>query len=423
LNFDSLKLLPEELVINFPDSSSTIVEATRNLPKSGYEFRDDEDPPGTPPFWVIPGASNSDMSYVWAGTDGEYQVLINVMNGRLWGYITSNSKRYGIQMKSNGEYKITDFNISAFAPNDPPYTPKAIQSYDTNTKSQVEVRNLKIHSDLQNGINRSSNSVLDVLVFWDEDARLLNCSNPCSPTDTSGIDALIDTSIEHTNQALINSLTSTRVTKFATAELVGFVWQGDDFDSREDFRTNQDVIDARNQVGADLVIYVLGVDSNTFENCGITHVQSHPTCDATPVPGCSDGSDFESFAFAMVAQDCAIWNDTFTHEVGHMLGGNHVALEDPDPDAQLSVGWVNAVSNNGYPEAFATLEPGQFATIMSSAGSPSRSLYFSNPSVTVGGVVTGDSLTRDNAKIIDDLSPFMTTFRTRPELIFINGFD
>ncbi len=52
-----------------------------------------------------------------------------------------------------------------------------------------------------------------------------------------------------------------------------------------------------------------------------------------------------------------------------------------------------------------------------------RRLYFSNPNVTVNGVPTGDALTMDNAKIIADLSPVMSNYRDRPDLIFANGFD
>ena len=60
------------------------------------------------------------------------------------------------------------------------------------------------------------------------------------------------------------------------------------------------------------------------------------------------------------------------------MGGNHTR-------SQLSPADVSAIVGNGYPDAFAKLVPGAFASIMSIDFATPRRLYFSNPDVIVNG--------------------------------------
>ena len=77
---------------------------------------------------------------------------------------------------------------------------------------------------------------------------------------------------------------------------------------------------------------------------------------------------------------------------------------------------------NGYEYPFGSITEPNFASIMSVAATPERRLYFSNPEVAVDGVITGTP-GKDNVRIIDELSPVMSSFRTRPDLIFVGGFE
>ncbi|MCF6319921.1 MAG: hypothetical protein L3J83_11735 [Proteobacteria bacterium] len=114
--------------------------------------------------------------------------------------------------------------------------------------------------------------------------------------------------------------------------------------------------------------------------------------------------------------DCAIDNNTFIHEVGHMMGGNHV-----ENTNQLPQTWIDDIINNTiYADAFAQSQS-SFDTVMSTLNS--RRKYFSNPNVALNGLPTGVTGTKNNARIIDELSPVMAAYRTRPDLIFINGFE
>jgi len=53
------------------------------------------------------------------------------------------------------------------------------------------------------------------------------------------------------------------------------------------------------------------------------------------------GAAFDAFAYWLVATDCAICDDTFTHEIGHLMGGNHTRN-------QLSPADVSAIVANGF---------------------------------------------------------------------------
>lgn len=98
------------------------------------------------------------------------------------------------------------------------------------------------------------------------------------------------------------------------------------------------------------------------------------------------------------------------------MGGNHTR-------SQVSSPWLNAVIANGYPDAFGKIVPNTFASIMSIDFSTPRRLYFSNPSVVVNGVTTGNPGSANNARIVDLLAPAMEHYRERPDVIFANGFE
>lgn len=110
-------------------------------------------------------------------------------------------------------------------------------------------------------------------------------------------------------------------------------------------------------------------------------------------------------------------SDSFTHELGRLFGGNHF-----DSQNLISQTWVDDVIDNGFTEVFDELVYDIFASIMITSTGHPRCLYFSNQNVIVNEVPTGNLTTKNNAKIIDDLSPVMSTYRGRLDMIFINDF-
>lgn len=275
--------------------------------------------------------------------------------------------------------------------------------------------------DLKQEFNRglASPTVLDVLILWTEDARVAAGGATNLPNDTSGIETLIITAVDHANTVFSNSQVNTRITAFHAAKYNNFQYSGDKFTDITNFREDLSIQATRNLVGADLVVAIVGNDFNQFNVCGVSHVQTYPTCsDGAPILGCNFGSRFEDAAYSMTAEFCTIWDDTFTHEIGHNLGANHV-------QGELNANFLTSVQNNGFSKPFGFYTT-SLKTLMSinntQTPSTSRRMYFSNPSITLDGTVIGTS-TSDNSLVIDQLSPVMANYRTRPDLIFVSGFE
>ena len=80
LGFDAINAFPESIQINFPDSSSTSVDKQFFDPRGGYIERDeDEDPSGTLEFWIDPNESLDDFSYMWSGSNDDYDIVITAL--------------------------------------------------------------------------------------------------------------------------------------------------------------------------------------------------------------------------------------------------------------------------------------------------------------------------------------------------------
>ncbi len=143
----------------------------------------------------------------------------------------------------------------------------------------------------------------------------------------------------------------------------------------------------RNQYGADLVKLVV---ENGAGFCGI----------AFDIMAGSNNTAFENKAFCVTARGCISPNYSFGHELGHLMGSNH-APDDP-------------TGTGAFSYSFGYKDPGRnFRTIMAydcPGGSCPRVLRWSNPNLTLNGLVTGTS-TQNNALSIDNVRGVIANFR------------
>src|SRR5690554_2655295 len=108
LDLDSLKQVPESLLIDFPDNTSTIVPISNFIPRNGFTLRTEDDPPDTPPVCPTPGVPNNELDYLWTGSNADYDVMLSVSKGQLTGLMTGNEKRYGIEKTLSNSYNMID---------------------------------------------------------------------------------------------------------------------------------------------------------------------------------------------------------------------------------------------------------------------------------------------------------------------------
>lgn len=93
INFEALKEFPQILNLVLPDQLPSSVPVMSFDPRAGYIFKDDEtDPPDSPPFWPNPNISLDEFSYLWTGSNDDYDVVITVNEGRLLARIYGSEK-------------------------------------------------------------------------------------------------------------------------------------------------------------------------------------------------------------------------------------------------------------------------------------------------------------------------------------------
>jgi len=161
-----------------------------------------------------------------------------------------------------------------------------------------------------------------------------------------------------------------------------------------------------------VLLIIEDAPASVFNACGVAFSQIFPNSNWTV------GASFNDWAYSVIQRQCVIYDTTFGHELGHLMGTHHV--KDTIEETQQ---FIDAITNNGYGYAFA-YKSSNFKTLMSTAQlTPFRRWYFSNPDKNVDGQFIGDIIDADNSRVIDELSPAMALYKTRPDLIYFSGFE
>ncbi|MCF6287879.1 MAG: hypothetical protein L3J53_01405 [Proteobacteria bacterium] len=178
IDFSGLQAFPESLRLDFPDDSFTIVTKQVFDPRAGYILRNAADPPGTPEIRLDPDATAADYSYLWAGTNDQYDVVITVNKGQLVATIAGNSKRYVIRQMGDDSYTLTHVYLPGLLSN---ADDVVIPTDDNNTQASILVDQTSIShvksfdidgNSLANQDKSADNTVLDVLIVYTETARI-----------------------------------------------------------------------------------------------------------------------------------------------------------------------------------------------------------------------------------------------------------
>jgi hypothetical protein len=226
-------------------------------------------------------------------------------------------------------------------------------------------------------------STIDVLVAYTSASKK-------AAGGENGIKNLIQIGLDETNQGYANSGVLQRIRVVHTVE-VNYDESGG-FDLALDRLTDpgdgylDDVLDLRNQYGADLVSLWI----NNSEYCGLANLMTQ-----------LDPS-FESTAFSVVNVTCATGYYSFAHEMGHNQGCQHDRNNAEGPGVYPYSYGYQQISANPI-----------FRTIMAydCSGAPCKRVnYWANPDVKYEGLPTGmgpssglaadDSLSLNNTRLV-----------------------
>ncbi|MDX1643294.1 MAG: zinc-dependent metalloprotease family protein [Thermoanaerobaculia bacterium] len=212
----------------------------------------------------------------------------------------------------------------------------------------------------------------------------------------SQIETLIQSAVDSANTAFIDSNMVARYNLVHTAEST----RNDSGDMGADLswlQSDAGVAALRDEHAADMVSLIVSAG----QYCGIAYVQRSP------------GSSFESYAFQVTLDSCAVGNLTFAHEHGHNMGFEHDPANGTDP------------SNASYPWSFGHYVDGSYRTVMSysnQCGSGcTRVAHHSNPDIVYNGQPTGVAEERDNARTGDSTAPIVADFRLASTAVCGNG--
>jgi len=290
----------------------------------------------------------------------------NVMSGN----ISMPGHFYQVRFVKEGIHRIMEIDNSKF--------PSELPAIPVNTGSEAFADSPKADSGIY----------YDVMVVYDSAART-------AAGGTTAMETLIDLMITETNTGYSNSNVTQRARLAHRAEVTydetNFDWstalsrlQGTSDGYMDDVHT------LRNTYGADNVVFIIEGDG---AYCGLGYLMT------------TVSNSFASYAFCVVARDCATGYYSFAHEMGHNMGCHHDR--------------ANASGSGAYSYSYGYQAPDKaFRTIMAynctSPGCP-RVNYYSNPNVNYGGqpmgVIYTDPLAADNRMTLNNTISTFQNFR------------
>jgi len=404
INHDAIRVNPASISVAIPRSDDPVnvtVQRQQFVRRRGYA--------GEAP---APGSTATDLAYTWVGASTDYRLRLTYHRGAFTGVFYGPNGRFLITTTATSELRPEAFLFDDSAGNDAPPSTLALAKLDLAAQLTAPA-----------APKVSGPDDIDMLILYTEAARTTAFvptqqvpTQPACGATTRGNDdilATINAAVVDTNTALANSAVVPRLGNVTLMRILNFpAPNGNPNDSRDNAALLSPNIQAmRTAVGADVVV-VVTENFTTLGACGVAFVQRAGCTLPTPTPGCNVGAAFNAFAYTVVAQNCAIAFDSFVHELGHSLGGEH----NPGVGAPMP-------NQASFVHSFGHFVPGNFETVMSIArpANTLQELNFSDPNIFVRGAATGIANQRHNALTVQTLSPAYRLFRDGPT--FIDGFE
>lgn len=431
IDVTGLAAMPEQVLVEIPGENgdiAAVVHRERMDRREGFGPRDpwacEQGDPSGCEIVPTPGYPAELFSYTWIGRGEGYDLRLTIHHGHAAGVFSGSGARFGIEHGYLKELRVAYFLTNDRFVYDAPVAPArratlASSTTEWNPAAIQEATVARIEPSTEQATRGTGTTSLDMMVLFTENARIQAGGSPTDCHDTDGIKTYIHQNMQSMDTAFQRSQIPAQIGVATVTKLNGYTaipygGAGTIYQNRSNIQLNANIKAFRNAVGADVVSTLFDTQAH-LGVCGVAYIQ-RPDCGGNAV-GCSDGPQFADWTYLLETVQCAIM-DTFTHELGHVLGAEH------DPaNTSATPGTASFPYSFGY--GYPPVVDG-FETVMSqqfSASFPTRLLQFSNPNVYYQGRTTGNAASADNAHTLRNLAPFTAAFRSRPNLIFANGFD
>ncbi len=320
------------------------------------------------------------------------QIVLSVNSGDVSGNIWFQEFYIQIRPKGNGVHSICQINRENIPKSAHPKTPDLSKQQDTRTRSgprEVESSGAVIRA-LDDG------STIDIMVVYTRDAAVLS----------GNISSEIQLAIDTTNLCYSNSQVTQRLNLVKMLQ-VDYNETGDAETDLNNITYSNDaylneVHTVRDAYGADVISFLV---AKMNDYAGLGWVLT------------SLSTSFSSHAFNIVQVQYA--SSTIPHELGHNMGAQHDLFVHPKNGSEINTycfGYVNHTK--------------RFQTVMAyyndcrDKGYTCDAIpYFSNPSVTYNGGVTGDATDADVARTLNETALTVSRFRDSVNISDVVGED
>ena len=318
-------------------------------------------------------------NFVFTGSNNNgFSILFSVLDNDIQGVIETGEEVLTIETVGEQQYALINVDHSMLR--------EACDNLQEYSRSIVDIEDNNQYSSTGSDDGIKSSAALETVTAYDWKIRVLVLYTPNAQSSVSNIKNTVMTAVALANQSFANSQINYQI-ELVYAGQTNYTESGFGIDLSRFEGAGDGYMDEvhtlRNKYSAD--VCVLLISDNEY--CGLASGIGTTAANA--------------FCVVSTYSTCATSNYSFAHEIGHLMGCRH----DPFVD--------NTTTPFAYGHGYVNSSKG-WRTIMAyrdACDSCRRLQYWSNPNITYGGDPMGTASTNNNARVWNERSNIVMTFR------------